>query len=159
MTRADQQHRRSIPIYYMSVCLIALVTTRVWAQVDQGAITGVVQDATGAVIPNAQVTLTDTDTNLELQDTTSSSGTYVFSPIKIGRYKVSATAPGFSTTSQENLQVDVQARLNIVLVLKPGATVTQVTVSTAPPLMQTEQASVGQVLTTTAINNTALNGR
>jgi hypothetical protein len=159
MTRADQQHRRSIPVLYLSICLLVLVTARGWGQVDQGAITGVVQDATGAVIPNAQVTLTDTDTNLELQDTTSSSGTYVFSPIKIGHYKVSATAPGFSTTSQENLQVDVQARLNIVLVLKPGATVTQVTVSTAPPLMQTEQASVGQVLTTTAINNTALNGR
>ena len=148
-----------LSILCLSLCSMVFIPRQAWAQVDQGAITGVVQDSSGAVIPGAQVTLTDTDTDLVLLGTTNSSGDYVFSPIKIGHYKVTATAPGFSTTSQENLQVDVQARLNVVLVLKPGSTTTQVTVSTAPPLLQTEQASVGQVLSTTTINNTALNGR
>ncbi|MBT9333080.1 TonB-dependent receptor [Paracidobacterium acidisoli] len=129
------------------------------AQVDQGTITGVVQDTSGAVIPNAAVTLTNIDTNLVLQGTTDGSGVYVFSPLKVGRYKVSASAPGFSTTTQENLQLDVQARLNIVISLKPGVATTQVVVNTAPPLIQSEQGSVDQVISTQAINNTPLNGR
>jgi hypothetical protein len=143
----------------LAVFVIAISWRSANAQVDQGTIAGVIQDTTGAVIPNAQVTITNIDTNLTLQATTESNGAYVFSPLKVGRYKVSASASGFSTTTQENLQLDVQARLNIVIVLKPGEASTQVVVSTAPPLLQTEQASVGQVISTEAINNTPLNGR
>jgi hypothetical protein len=58
------------------------------AQVDQGAITGVVEDSSGAVVPNAQVTVKNTDTGLVLQGTTNGSGFYVFSPLKIGNYTV-----------------------------------------------------------------------
>lgn len=129
------------------------------AQVDQGTITGVVQDSSGAVIPNASVKLTNTDTNLVLQSTTDGSGVFVFSPLKVGHYKVTAAAPGFSTTTQEHLQLDVQARLNIPITLNPGGADTQVVVTTAPPLLQSEQASVDQVISTEAINNTPLNGR
>jgi hypothetical protein len=83
------------------------------AQVDQGAITGVVEDSSGAVVPNAQVTVKNTDTGLELQGTTNGSGFYVFSPLKIGNYTVSVTAKGFQTTRQENLHLDAQQRLSI----------------------------------------------
>src|SRR5258708_4359525 len=78
------------------------------AQVDQGAITGVVEDTSGAVVPNAQVTVKNTDTGLELQGTTNGSGFYVFSPLKIGNYTVSVTAKGFQTTRQENLHLDAE---------------------------------------------------
>jgi hypothetical protein len=129
------------------------------AQVDQGAITGSVEDSTGAVIPNANIKLTNIDTGLVLQTKTDNGGMYVFSPLKIGHYTVSASAAGFATTLQEGLQVDIQARLKIVLVLKPAGATTEVTVSTAPPLLQTEQGSVGQVVSTQTINNLPLNGR
>ena len=130
-----------------------------FAQVDQGTITGVVQDTTGAVIAGAQLTLTATDTNLVLHTITNQSGIYVFSPIKIGNYKVSATAQGFATAVQENIRLDLQERLNIVLTLSPGTISQTVTVTTAPPLLQTQSGSVGQVLSTDTINNTPLNGR
>jgi len=65
------------------------------AQVDQGAITGVVKDPAGAVVPGALLTLTNTDTNFVLQGVSGANGEYSFSPIKIGHYKVSATAPKF----------------------------------------------------------------
>ena len=126
---------------------------------DQGAITGIVQDQSGAVIPGAQVTLTDTDTDLILHATTNGSGAYVFSPIKIGRYKISISAPGFETATQENLTVNIGARLDIPFKLTPGAVSQSVTVTGAPPLLQTQESSVGQVVTTQQINNTPLNGR
>lgn len=77
------------------LCLCLFSSRKVSAQVDQGTITGVVQDNTGAVIPGAQLTLTDTDTGLVLQSKSDSSGIYTFSPIKIGNYRVSAAAAGF----------------------------------------------------------------
>src|SRR5579862_8525626 len=129
------------------------------AQVDQGAITGTVQDVTGAVIPNAKVTLTNIETGLVLRSQTDKYGLYVFSPVKLGHYSVSASAGGFATTSQENLQVDIEARLNVELVLKPAGVNADVTVTTAPPMLQTEQGSVGQVVNTQDINNLPLNGR
>ena len=144
-----------------SLCLIGFLltvlnTNRAFAQVDQGTITGVVQDSTGAVIPDADVTLSNTDTGLALQAKSNASGVYVFSPIKIGQYNVSASAPNFQTTVQQNLTLHVADRLNVNLTLKPGQVSETVTVSSAPPLLQDQEASVNQVMDTQTINNTPL---
>ncbi|GAC1416493.1 MAG: carboxypeptidase regulatory-like domain-containing protein [Acidobacteriaceae bacterium] len=142
------------------LCLVFLVTaSSAFAQMDQGAITGTVTDATGAVVPSAQVTLTSTDTSLVLHTQTDGSGVYVFSPIKIGKYKLSVTAPGFSMTTQENIDVQIQQRLELNIQLKTGSETTTVTVTEAPPLLQTEEGSTGQVIEAKTINDTPLNGR
>jgi hypothetical protein len=141
------------------VCWLWFAAPAAWAQGDQGAITGVVQDQTGAVVPGAQVTLTNTDTGLVLDRKANESGTYVFAPVKIGNYKVSASASGFQSTVRENLHLDIQQRLNVVLALQPGEVSQTVTVSSAPPLLETQASSVGQVVSTETINNTPLNGR
>lgn len=129
------------------------------AQADQGAITGLVTDNSGAVIPNADVTLTSVDTGLTLQTKADSSGNYVFSPIKIGNYKVTATAEGFASTTQENIQLHVQDRDEVDIQLKTGGSNEIVTVTTAPPLLQTQEGSTGQVIESKTINETPLNGR
>ncbi len=138
---------------------ILLLCPGAHGQVDQGTITGSVEDSTGAVVPGAQVTLTNTDTDLVLQRAANSTGTFVFSPLKTGNYKLSATAPGFQTTTQEKLHLDIQQRLNLVLKLEPGAVSETVQVSSAPSLLETQQSTVGQVINTETINNTPLNGR
>jgi len=144
----------------LSIMLVfSALNHQAMAQVDQGAITGLVQDPTGAVIPNAQVTLTNVDTNLTLQTQTDSSGNYVFSPIKIGKYKVSVAAAGFQTTTQENIQLHVQDRIAVNVQLKTGETSQEVTVTDAPPLLQTQEGSTGQVIESKTINDTPLNGR
>jgi hypothetical protein len=130
-----------------------------WAQVDQGTITGVVQDQSGAVVPNAKITLTNTDTGLVLERNANESGIYVFSPVKIGNYKVGASASGFQNTVRENLHLDIQQRLNIKVVLQPGEVSQTLTVSSEAPLLETQTSTVGQVISTEAINNTPLNGR
>jgi len=142
------------------VCSVVLLAPLpALGQADQGSITGTVQDASGAIIAHADVTLTSTDTGLMLKATTDASGIFTFSPLKIGNYEVSATAPGFETEKQENLHLDAQARLNVEFTLKPGSVSQSVTVSTAPPLLQTESGSVGQVMSTRTINDMPLNGR
>lgn len=128
-----------------------------WGQVDQGTISGIVTDSTGAVVPSAEIILTNIDTGLVLKYKANSSGDYVFSPVKQGNYELSATASGFQTTLQKNLHLDMQERLNVPLILKPGAVSETVTVSAAPPLLQSESGSVGQVMSTRSISNTPLN--
>ncbi len=128
-------------------------------QVDQGTITGTVQDPTGAVIANAQVTVTEVDTGLILQTTSNGSGVFVVSPLKIGNYKVSGTAPGFQTVVRENLHLDAQQRMNVNLTLHPGAVSQTVTVTDMPESLQTEDSGVKQVISTQTINDTPLNGR
>ena len=135
------------------------LTGRLAAQVDQGAVTGTVTDPAGAVIAGATVTLTSVDTGLEQTQTTNGSGLYTFQPVKIGRYRVTVNAPGFAQVTQENLQVDIQSRVNANVSLKPGGAAEAVTVSTAPPLLETQTGAVGQVIDSKVINDTPLNGR
>lgn len=141
------------------LCIMLLQTRRSFAQVDEGSVTGVVQDSTGAVVPNATVTLLNTDVGLSLVTTTNGSGVYTFTPVRIGHYSVSASAAGFSTTTQQNLQVAVSQNLRVNVELKAGATTQTVEVTAAPPELQTEDASTGQVINGQSVNNLPLNGR
>ncbi|MDR3413367.1 MAG: carboxypeptidase-like regulatory domain-containing protein, partial [Formivibrio sp.] len=129
------------------------------AQMDQGTITGTVSDSTNAVIPGAELALTSIDTGLVLHAKSNEIGEFTFSPIKIGNYQLSAGATGMQTTTRQNIHVDIQQRLSIDIVLQTGSASETVTVDAAPPLMQTQQSSVGQVVSTNTINNLPLNGR
>ncbi|MGO8759837.1 MAG: carboxypeptidase regulatory-like domain-containing protein [Terracidiphilus sp.] len=130
-----------------------------FGQLDQGTITGVVQDPTGAVIANATVTLTNVDEGQVMKAKTDGAGVFTFPPTKIGNYKATAAAPNFETTTQTNLHLNIQQRLNIVITLKAGATTTTVTVTTEAPLMQTQESSIGQTMDTATISSVPLNGR
>lgn len=151
--------KRPWSIVLLFVLTITFSAPYLFGQADQGTITGVVQDPTGAVIGNATVTLTSLDTGLVLKTKADGGGVYVFSPVKIGNYSVTAAASGFETTTQTNLKLSIQQRLNTVLTLKPGSTSETVTVTTDAPLMQTQESSVGQVMDTGTINSVPLNGR
>ncbi len=145
------------PLLLLLVAL--LVPVFAFGQVDQGAITGVVTDTTGALIPGANIRLTASDTGLTLQTRSNQSGNYTFSPLKIGDYSVSVSVNGFQTLTRQNLHVDAQQRLEVDLRLTPGKVSQTITVTSAAPLLQTETSAVGQTIDTKTINNTPLNGR
>ena len=130
-----------------------------FGQVDMGTIQGTVLDSSGAVIPNAKVSLTNEGTNLTITTTANSSGAYIFTPIRIGTYTVAAEAPGFAKTVRSHLTLNVQQQLVVNLTLKPGAVTQTVQVTGAPPALQTQDASVGQVVNSRSVNNLPLNGR
>lgn len=143
----------------LTLAVLCTPVRLVLGQADQGTITGVVEDPSGAVIGNASVTLTNVDEGQVLNSKTDGAGIYVFSPIKIGNYKITVMSPGFETTTQNNLHLDMQQRLNIVVTLKPGAATETVMVNTEMPLMQTQESSVGQVMDTATIDSVPLSGR
>jgi hypothetical protein len=146
-------------IFVFSMAFAVLATAKYgYAQVDQGSITGIVTDSQQRVIPNATVTLTNKDTNLILTRHTDNSGSYNFTPIKIGNYSLSVTAESFQTLVRENLTLNVSQTLGLNLQLKPGSASESVTVTTNPEL-QTEEASTGQVFTTKQIDAIPLDGR
>jgi len=162
MSRERLFHSWTKYVCYLTLSAFFLLLTNAqcaFGQVDEGSIVGLVQDPTGAVVPGAQVTLLNTDQGITLNTTTSGSGEYTFSPVRIGHYSVSASAPGFSTTTQENLEVKLDQHLQVNIALKTGAATETVQVTTAPPELQTEEGSVGQVVTGQSVNNLPLNGR
>jgi Carboxypeptidase regulatory-like domain len=146
------------------VCLMGLLlcflnASSAFAQMDQGAIIGVVRDSSGAVMPGAQVSVTETNTGLVLKTKTNSSGNYFFSPIKTGNYTVSASAPGFETTEEIGIIVHVTDRLNIPLNLKPGKVTETVVVTSTAPLMQTQTAEVAMDIDSKFLNDAPLANR
>src|SRR6267378_689208 len=129
------------------------------AQVDAGTILGTISDASGATIHGATVTLTNEGTNASLSTTTISDGSYKFTPVKIGTYKLSATMQGFSTITQRNVTVNVGQDVVVDFALKPGSVSETVEVASSVPVLETQSGSVGQVIDSRNVNNLPLNGR
>jgi hypothetical protein len=143
----------------IAVGIMLLSSSPVHAQVDTGTISGTVTDASGAVIGGATVTLTNEGTSATLSTTVGSDGGYKFTPVRIGSYKLSATSQGFQTTEQKNIVVNVGSSVLVNFNLKPGQVTETVEVTTTTPVLETQDASVGQVVNSRNVNNLPLNGR
>src|SRR6266403_1313450 len=129
------------------------------AQVDAGTILGTVSDASGAPINGAKVTLTNEGTSASLSTMTGPDGSYKFTPVRIGSYKLTTSFQGFQTTTQTNVAVNVGADVVINFTPKPGEVTQIVEVSANTPVLETQSGSVGQVVDTRSVNDLPLNGR
>ena len=130
-----------------------------YAQVDAGSILGTVSDSSGARVSGATVTLTNEGTSAELSMTTGEDGSFKFTPVRIGTYKLTVTMQGFQTTTQHKITVDVGENVVSDLSLKPGAVTETVEVTGSVPVLQSQDASVGQVIDSKNVNDLPLNGR
>jgi len=146
-------------IVLASLCFLLFQSQRATAQVDEGSITGTVTDTSGAVVPGAHVTLLNTEQGLTIETISNGSGSYSFSPVRIGHFSITVTAKGFEKTTQENVQVAVSQNVLVNVQLRPGAATETVEVTEAPPTLQTEDASVGQVVSEHTVDSLPLNGR
>jgi hypothetical protein len=108
-----------------------------------GEITGTVTDASGAVIPNATVTVTAIDTKQNIIRRTTSAGDYTVTPLPPGNYNVVVTAPGFEKYVQENVSINALEKISLEIKLTVGATSETVTVTTLPPNITTTDATLG----------------
>lgn len=129
------------------------------AQVDTGTILGTVHDNTGAVVPGATVTIRNEGTAFTQTTKTSGTGTYVFPSLRIGKYVAEAESPGFKKERRTNLELNIQQQLVADFALSIGDVSSEVEVSAAAPILQTESGSVGQVIESKSINDLPLNGR
>jgi hypothetical protein len=139
------------------VALFAVTTLH--GQVDTGSISGTVSDSSGAVVSGAEVTLISEGTGVSLTTRTGADGIYRFSPVRIGSYQLKAIAKGFETESQAGVKVDIQSHVLLNFTLRPGSETQVIEVNSAPPVLQTQDASVGQVVDQNSVNNLPLNGR
>jgi hypothetical protein len=145
----------------MSAVLLVLFLSAppLLAQVDTGTILGTIADASGAPINGAKVTLTNEGTGASLSTTTGADGAYKFTPLRVANYKVTASFQGFQTTTITSIEVNVGSDVVINFSLKPGAVTQSVEVVATVPVLQTQNAAVGQVVDSRSVNDLPLNGR
>ena len=142
------------------IVLVALVAMAVpgFAQNSHGSISGQVTDPTGAIIPKAQVTVLDTDTGAVSQITTTSGGYYTAPELAPGPYKITVDAPGFKTYVRTGIVVETQGNPTVNIKLSVGTTTETIDVSSAAPLIDTNDASTGQVLSSDEVQDLPSNG-
>ncbi|MGC2299890.1 MAG: TonB-dependent receptor [Acidobacteriaceae bacterium] len=110
------------------------------------SIQGTVTDASGALVPGATVVARHIATGIETRGKTTSDGYYVLSALPAGTYSVTVTAPGFETLVQENIVLNGLQQLGLNLVLQVGRATQSVTVTAAPPQLETTNATLGGTL-------------
>jgi len=143
------------------ICAFALVfSAAAFAQttVSTGSIIGTVTDATGAVVTGARVTITKADTNQAISVSSNSAGAYNSGALAPGNYKVQVSAKGFSTSS-ETVVVQVGNTATANMKLQVGQESTVIEVQASEVQVNTEQAIVQGVLTSSQIDNLPVNGR
>lgn len=145
---------RRFLVVAMFLCGVPLL-----AQYDTATVLGTVTDSSGALMPNAKITLLNTQTGVQSTQNTDASGNYQFLNQRIGTYKVSAEASGFKQAASVQFPLTVSARQRVDLVLQVGEVSESVTVSDSVRLLETDSSDRGQVIGRAAIVNLPLNGR
>ena len=129
------------------------------AQTNRGGITGTVFDPAGAVVPGAQVTITNVGTNQALTVKTSGAGAYAVPNLDPVVYNVAVEAPGFTKKTIDNVKVDTANISTVDVSLETGPTATQITVEASIAAVNTESGTSGSLVTEREIDNAPLFNR
>src|SRR5918993_1357558 len=128
-------------------------------QFETGTVVGTLKDSTGAVVPDAKVTLTNTQTGVTNEKTSDSNGSYEFFTVRPGTYVITAEKAGFSIALVDNIQVTVGARQRVDLNMAVGQLTEKVEVSASAVLLQTDSSDRSQAITGEQTKALPLNGR
>jgi hypothetical protein len=151
--------RKNTLVFACAILLAILFVTPVWAQIDVGGVTGTVKDPSGGVVPGAQLTLTNQATGVAQKTRSTSTGSYVFEAVPVGSYTLKADAIGFKSYVSSGIQVHVQNIVTADVSMQVGSSTQVVSVTSAAPLLQAQNASLGQTVSTASVNDLPLNGR
>src|SRR5262245_20596142 len=136
---------------FCALAMLLVLGARSNAALAQGranaSISGIVQDQSKALIPGVSVTMTNVDTGVKSNTVTNEAGAYGFPSVTPGKYSLSATLPGFRTTTVNGLEIgNVQVRQDITLEVATAATSVEVSVE-SDAVLRASSASIGDVLT------------
>lgn len=148
--------RNSIPLLVLSLTLVAGAAAQFLLR---GTIGGLVTDITGAVIVNATVTLTDLERNQSTVAQTNDGGLFSFPNLVAGNYQVSVEQEGFKTGVSDIVVITTNDNVRVDIAMEIGDVTETVEVTTAAPLIQTEQTVVGQVVDETMVEALPALGR
>ena len=129
------------------------------AQLTTADILGTITDSSGAAIPGATVTLTNTDNQAKRTTTTNGSGDYSFTLLPVGHYSVTVKASGFNTSSTQDLSVEAGDRARADAHMQIGSESQTIEVQAQTPLLQADNATVSSTVTAKAVQDLPLNGR
>lgn len=139
--------------------LCFLSSPLILAQKDTASLVGQVLDSTGASIPGAQISAQNKETGFTYKASSANDGEWVISPVRIGTYSISISAPSFRTAVVKDITLDVQQRQQVNVKLEPGQVTETVTVEETAPLLETETSERGQVINSVTMVGLPLNGR
>ncbi len=146
-------------------CLAVLLTlgvvfgTRVVAQTSTAQISGTITDASGAVVPQAKVTVTNEETGVKRELQTNDVGSYMVPMLPPGRYTVGAEKQGLARVERKGLVMNVGDLSRIDLALPVGGTQQTVTVEGSAETLNTENSEISQVISENQVVDLPLNGR
>ncbi len=129
------------------------------AQSDNSSLSGAVTDSSGALLPNAKVTIHNAATGAESVLTTGANGGYTFPNVQPGTYSIRVESTGFQPSTVENIAVDPSIGRRVDVALKVGDAGTNIVVQAGVDAVQTESAVVGQLVTQEQVKSIQLNGR
>src|ERR1035441_968755 len=112
---------------------------------------GTITDASGAAVPNAQITCTETNTGVNRKAVASDVGTYVFSGLPPGVYSVAVELAGFKKEVRSRVEVQVNQTARVDMTLQPGAVTETLTVTGEAGLLQTDRTDTNQKIETAAL--------
>ena len=148
---------RCLPL--LVVPFVLTIPSPLSAQTVTGTIDGTVTDPSGALVPNAQVTATNTATGVVTQATTNGAGVYDIRFLPIGQYEVSVSATGFATQKYPAFALEVNQIAKVDVHLQPGTSTTTVNVEGGiPPILNTSDSTLSGTFTANTIRNMPLNG-
>ena len=139
--------------------VVSIFFSPAWAQVTSGTILGTVADATGAVLPGTEVTVTRTETGASRTDISDDEGRYRFSNLSLGNYEVVASLPGFQTSVRTGIALTLGQQAVVNLTLAIGEISERVTVTGAASLIETTSSSLGDLVDRQTVMELPLNGR
>ncbi|MGH9470638.1 MAG: carboxypeptidase regulatory-like domain-containing protein [Terriglobia bacterium] len=145
--------------FITAIAVVLSLTIPAGAQVTTGTIVGTIEEQSGAVVPGATVTVTNTEKGTSAVYQTDQNGYYNAPFLIPGTYAVKVEKSGFRTQVRSGivLQVDQQARVDFALTL--GEVTQTINVTAAPPLVESQSSSLGQVINRAPIEDLPLNGR
>lgn len=149
-----------MPRFIWYVLLLLMTSTMLFGQAGtEGSILGTVHDATGAVVPQAQVTVTNLATGLKRTVAADGAGNFEVLALPVGTYSVTVTAAGFKTWTLTQTNITVGMRSRIAPVLEVGQVTEQVSVEATAEVLQTERSSVETVVQMRQIRELPLSTR
>ena len=146
-------------VFLHIIAIYSLVLSIASAQQPTGQITGIVSDNSGAVIPDAEIDVANVATGVHWNAKSNDGGTYAFSILPPGSYEVDVKKGGFESVRRSGITLSVGQVARLDFKLNVGSQTQTVEVTGAAPLLESETASTGQVISTKPINDLPLNGR
>src|SRR5512137_1891103 len=143
----------------LALALVLGLQTVAYAQTGAATITGLVTDQSGAVTPGVTVTATNQATNVAYTGVSNQAGSYTIQSVPVGTYVVKAGLSGFKTTTLKPFTLEAKQIARVDLRMEIGALEDTVEVTAQSPVLQTESATVGEVITGNTVRSLPLNGR